>query len=125
MRISSSTRVVHLIQPDLVEILYFDYVEMNNSAVLNDHHLYLKHFSDKKYKKLIIHGKYGSSTLECRRLMAQLNKQNEKFIIAEAMVVHNEVQKIVIMMYKFFNKSNYPIRIFTKREQALEWLESI
>ena len=36
-------------------------------------------------------------------ILDELNKQNEAFISAEALVVHSELQKIVFLIYKFFN----------------------
>jgi hypothetical protein len=47
----------------------------------------------------------------------------EKYLSAGAMLITNEIQRLLMNLYFKIDKPNLPARVFTNREKALEWLE--
>ena len=45
--------------------------------------------------------------------------------IAEAIVFKTLSQRITARFYYMFNAKKHPVKVFTQREQAIEWLEHI
>lgn len=74
------------------------------------------------HKKLIITGKYTEITKEARLFGMHENKRISEIVKAEAIVVHSLYQKMVINFYYQFIGSSIPVRLFTDKEKAIEWL---
>ncbi len=47
----------------------------------------------------------------------------EKYLCAGAMIINNELQKLLMNLYLKIDKPRLPARVFTNKEKALEWLE--
>lgn len=47
----------------------------------------------------------------------------EKYLNAGAMLINNEIQRLLMNLYLKIDKPNLPARVFTNREKALAWLE--
>ena len=47
----------------------------------------------------------------------------ERYLNAGAILITNEIQRLIMNLYLKIDKPNLPARVFTNREKALEWLE--
>lgn len=70
---------------------------------------------------LIIIDKYTLPSAEARKYIAQVD--SNPYAKAEAYVISDLPQKIVGNFFLKFDKPARPTKIFTKEEDALEWLE--
>ncbi len=61
-------------------------------------------------------------TSEAREFSA--SKEGLRFSMAEALVVKNLAQKLIVSFYLKFNKPSKPSRAFNTEEEAIEWLLS-
>ncbi len=98
----------------------------------NDHHIYqiddvkenVKAFGEltgnKKAPVLIIGGSFSSLDDQTREFMA--TEESLKYSKAEAFLITSLAQKILINFYIKFNKPLVPTRVFTDKEEAIEWL---
>ena len=44
---------------------------------------------------------------------------------AEAIVFHTLAQRILVRFYYLFNKKQHPVKIFTSKEEAYKWINSV
>jgi hypothetical protein len=98
----------------------------------NDHHVYIiedvkenvKAFGEltgnEKVPVLIIGGSFSSLDDQTREFMA--TEESLKYSKAEAFLITSLAQKILINFYIKFNKPLVPTRVFTDKEEAIEWL---
>ena len=98
----------------------------------NDHHVYtiedvkenVKAFGEltgnEKVPVLIIGGSFSSLDDQTREFMA--TEESLKYSKAEAFLITSLAQKILINFYIKFNKPLVPTRVFTDKEEAIEWL---
>jgi hypothetical protein len=98
----------------------------------NDHHVYIiedvkenvKTFGEltgnEKVPVLIIGGSFSSLDDQTREFMA--TEESLKYSKAEAFLITSLAQKILINFYIKFNKPLVPTRVFTDKEEAIEWL---
>ena len=98
----------------------------------NDHHVYtiedvkenVRAFGEltgnKKAPVLIIGGSFSSLDDKTREFMA--TEESLKYSTAEAFLITSLAQKILINFYIKFNKPLVPTRVFTDKEEAIEWL---
>jgi hypothetical protein len=77
------------------------------------------------FKKLLITGFRTSIKNDARKFGHEQMKLRKKQIVAEAFVVHNLPQRMVVNFYNTFIKKAYPIKFFNDEESALQWLNSI
>lgn len=77
--------------------------------------------NEKKYPVLVLPGEYTLPTQEARQFMAS---PGNPYALAEAYLLHSLPQKLVGNFFLQFNKPQRPTRIFTKYNEALEWLKS-
>lgn len=47
----------------------------------------------------------------------------ERYLNAGAMLITNEIQRLLMNLYLRIDKPNLPAKVFTNKEKALEWLE--
>lgn len=77
----------------------------------------------KKCKQITIAGIYTSVTKEGRDFMA--SDEAVKFTIAEAFVIQSLAQRILGNFFLKFNRPKVPTKIFTDKQKAELWLNSI
>jgi hypothetical protein len=77
---------------------------------------------DKDYLCLIDSRKVNSITKEARDYLA--SDDGSKHIIASALVLDSKVGKLLGNFFLQINKPKVPLRLFTNRNDALEWLNS-
>jgi hypothetical protein len=75
-----------------------------------------------KYPVLVLPGEYTLPTPEARLFIAS---PGNPYALAEAYLTHSLPQKLVGNFFLQFNKPERPTRMFSKYEEALEWLNSI
>src|SRR5688572_7854267 len=74
---------------------------------------------EKKYPIFVMAGEYTLPTEEARLFIAS---PGNPYALAEAYMTHSLPQKLVGNFYLQFNKPARPTRMFTREEDALEWL---
>jgi hypothetical protein len=120
--ISSETRTIRNVGDDLVEIVYYDHAHVTADNFMEDLKLYDKFVRQRRVKKLIIIGRHTKIDLEARKKAAEENRKRRNRIIAEAIVVRSTSIRLAVNMYILFLNKEYPVRIFSNTEQAMEWL---
>lgn len=77
----------------------------------------------KKYLVLVDSGDKTSITKEAR----EESEKSEAHALTQAMAVvsHNLPQRIIVnFIFRFFKKKGMPVKLFTTKEKAIEWLLS-
>lgn len=120
--ISSETRTISLVAADLIEIVYYDHAHLTMETVKRDILLFDEVVKRKRVKKLIIIGKHTKIDMDARRQAAEENRKRKNRIVAEAIVVSSTAMRLAINMYMLFLNREYPVKVFSNRERALEWL---
>lgn len=69
----------------------------------------------------LMEGAYNTDLAPEVREFGASSNQN-KYTIADAMVISSDAHKIVTNFYLVFNKPVKPTKIFTDRNKAIEWL---
>ncbi len=106
-----------------VEFLDIKTIDVN---LLSEAYGILDTFTEgKRLKKLLVTAPSNSITKEARRFGEAEAQKRRNAIIAEAIVVHSLPQKMAINFYLNFIKGEYPVRYFTDRDKAGEWLSSM
>jgi predicted Zn-dependent peptidase len=122
--LSSETRTIQLVKADLIEIVYYDHAHLTKETVLHDIVLFDELVGRKRVKKLVIIGKHTKIDLDARKQAAEENRRRKNRIRAEAIVVTSTAMRIAIQMYMLFLNQEYPVKLFSTRENALVWLET-
>lgn len=71
-------------------------------------------------KRLVEMEKYSSVTKAAREYF----QENNKPVVAEAMVVPSEAQRLMFSFFFKLRKSKHPLRAFRQTEEALNWLRN-
>lgn len=123
--ISSETRTVRLTSDNLLEIVYFDHAHITVQAVMKDMAIFDEIVQRRKVRKLVVLGRFTRIDLEARKLAAEENRKRRRRIQAEAIVVRSTTVRLAINMYMIFLRNPYLVKVFSNRESALEWLNTI
>lgn len=114
---------MHLVNPHTVELEYVD-SEINNCEGVKRMNKSLDKVAHGRIlKRLLIFNKHTEISKQCRAMLVKENMLRRNKISAEAIVVHSFSQKLSMLFYSIFLQNTYPVRLFTDREQAEEWLE--
>jgi hypothetical protein len=116
---------IFYIDESIVKIVFEDDVQIDTKDIQDA----LDHFDSvtnkQPLKKLLITGRKTSIKNEARQFGHEQMKKRKNETIAEAFVVHNLPQRMVVNFYNTFIKKAYPIKFFNDEESALIWLRSI
>lgn len=108
-----------------VEVEFQD-VKTIDVDLLSEAYQILDDFTEgKRLKKLLITAPSNNITKEARHFGEAEAQKRKNAIIAEAIVVHSLPQKMAINFYLNFIKGEYPVRYFTDKSKASEWLSSM
>ncbi len=108
-----------------VEVEFLNIKEIDVD-LLSEAYQILDDYTDcKRLKKLLITAPNNNINKEARQYGEAEAHKRKNSIIAEAIVVHSLPQKMAINFYLTFIKGEYPIRYFTDRSKAKEWLDSM
>jgi hypothetical protein len=114
---------VGMINEDTLQIVFKDDILINLAGMKEAYEVFDGFFAEKKrLKRLVVVGKNMDITKEARKYGSMENKKRKRTCIAEAMVVHTFVQKIVANFYLKYIENLYPTRSFTDLEEAKQWL---
>ena len=116
---------LQLIDNQTIKITFEDNIEIDVDAIKNAFEEYDLFTNGKRLKKLFITGYKTLITKEARQYGQQQMKLRKKTVAAEACVVHQLHQKMVVNFYINFIKTDYPIKFFLDEKSAIEWLNSI
>lgn len=125
MESKSNSRILTWINPNTIQIKYFDNAEVSLDIAKIDYELYNQFVGKKPVKKLIISGIYTTVDKEARNFIKNENNKRSDYIIAEAIVIHSLSQRILANFYFKIVKPKYPIKVFTDLDEAYIWLETI
>jgi hypothetical protein len=119
-RILKSVTMLH---GDTLEIIFKDNTLIDLEGIKEAYIEFDKFFVEKKrLKRLVVIGKNTEITKDARKYGQTENKKRKSTCIAEAMVVHNFVQKVLTNFYLKYIEDLYPTRSFTDIEEARAWL---
>ncbi len=110
---------------DIVVIRYKEDFEVSLDQAVEDYLAYDEFTQGERVKKLIISGKTTSMSKEARQFIQKANRLRKDKIVAEAIVIHSQAQKVLGNIYLSFLKSQYPIKLFKNEEEATKWLKDI
>lgn len=76
-------------------------------------------------------GKVSPILIDLRNLVTSDNAtrsylatdEAEKYLNAGAMLINNEIQRLLMNLYLKIDRPRLPAKVFTNREKALEWLQ--
>ncbi|MDP2176260.1 MAG: hypothetical protein Q8K70_10170 [Bacteroidota bacterium] len=118
-------RNISYINESIVKVEFENNIQIGLDDMKNALDYYDSITEKKTLKKLLITGYRTFINKEARQYGYQQMKLKKNQVIAEAFVVHNLPQKMVVNFYITFIKKDYPIKFFTDEESALKWLNSI
>ena len=103
-------------KPD-VDFKLEDAIEVNN--------LIVDLSGNKPFLSLVdVSGRYGNITNEARNHFAKDPKTKE-IRVAEALIIDNLPMRLLARFYQKVNKPSNPIKIFSTKAEAIEWLKTI
>lgn len=113
--------IIRLIENDIVHIAYKE----NHWVQVDDFReafaVYDEYASEKPMRILVELPTHSSATSEAAKFAEKQTHQ----AIAEAVFIHTMGQRLLIRFYILFHKKRHPMKIFTNKENAIEWLNSI
>ncbi len=71
-----------------------------------------------------VSNRYGSISTEARDHFAK-DPKTQNIRLAEAFIVTNLPMRILANFYKQFHKPNNPIKFFSNKKEAIDWLNSL
>ena len=122
---ASKTRSLSWVSSQVVEIEYNDNTTITLENAILDYHLFDKFVKNQRVKKLIISGANTKITEEAKHYISKENQKRANKIIAEAIVVKSNTQKIIANCYFKLIKLYYPTKVFTDKNDALNWLNNL
>ena|ERR1700752_1734170 len=95
-------------------------VEVEIADVIENYNIVMDIIKGNKFVSLVITASHNSITKEAREYSN--NKENYRFCIAQAIVVKSLATRLLGNFYVMFAKTFCPQKMFSKKEDALEWL---
>lgn len=114
-----------MLNQNTIELDYVDAEISNCSLVKKMNRSLDKLVSGKMLKRLLVFSEHTEISKNVRAQIVKENMQRRNNISAEAIVVHSFAQKLSMLFYTIFLQNTYPVKLFTDREKAEEWLEQL
>jgi hypothetical protein len=112
-----------MVHGDTLEIIFKDDILIDLEGIKEAYTEFDTFFVEKKrLKRLVVIGKNTEITKDARKYGQAENKKRKSTCIAEAMVVHNFVQKVLTNFYLKYIEDLYPTKSFTDIDEARAWL---
>ncbi|MCH2044923.1 MAG: STAS/SEC14 domain-containing protein [Saprospiraceae bacterium] len=123
--IENHNKVIKTTIADLCRIEH-DIIFAKYHSMYLDNVEYLDELSE-GIKKLIVHQKNlllfdASKVKGASKEFRQASTKNRGYTKAIAIVVGSAILKILVNIFISFNKPEYPTKMFTKKEDAVQWL---
>lgn len=112
---------IRLLAPRIVENIIHDYVTLDIENVREIKEINKKLVSEHPYAVLVDSGLFTSITMEARKLSA--SSEFAESTVAKALLVRSLGHRMVGQFYIKVNKPRINTKIFSDREQAIEWLK--
>lgn len=112
---------IQIILGDIFYLCYKPDVLLELSDFKESYAAYWQLSAHRKLKVLIEFPEYTSASDEARKYATDVVVET----VATAFVFKSLAQRILIRAYYLFHKSEHPIKLFTRKELALDWLISI
>ena len=111
---------INIIEPDIAEVIIDNEIIMNETMVEEYHEFLLSYL--KSPFSLLVNKKHSYTyTFEAQRLIGTLTE-----IKAMAVVTHTIISEMTTETLIIMNKEkNWNIKLFKKREEALDWLKTV
>ena len=121
--ITTRSATIRMINEWVIENVIHDNAELDVEDIMEIKRINGEISAGRCYTVLVDSGSFTSITDEGRKLSASKDFQQQT--IAKAILVNSLSQRIIGKLYMRFNKPMITTKIFSDRERALEWLNSI
>lgn len=111
---------IRLIEPNILENVIHDDVTIDTNDLLEIKEINKSFTEGKPYVVLVDSGLTSSITKEGRELSA--SKEFQQRTKAKAILIRSLAQRLVSRVYIRINKPKTVTKIFSDREEAIEWL---
>jgi len=111
---------INIIEPNLAEVIIDDEVVMD-VEMIDEYHEFLLSYLKAPFSLLVNKCNSYTYTFEAQRMIASLNE-----IKAMAVVTHTAITEMSTSVLITMNQDkNWNIKLFQKREDALNWLQAV
>lgn len=118
----SVLKSIKMLDEQTVEIVFHDEFYFDLESIKQSYAETHEFTQGKKLKRLVISGRKTDITREARQYGLHENQRLKDNVIAEALVVHSFIQKMITNIYLKNIQKSYPAKAFTDIEKAKEWL---
>ena len=118
--IQTTNATINLLDGDIFCVLYKPELNIEVSDFEETRNVYEEISQGKPLKFFVEFPPYSSATAEARKWA----EEHQVDCIAEAILFHGLAQRLLIKFYLMFRKQSHPVKIFTNKEAAREWLKS-
>ena len=113
---------VKILEGNIIHFRYFRNALIDIEDIKEGFRLYDELVTDTStVKRLVEMEKFSSVTKDAREFL----QENNKPVIAEAMVVPSEGQRLMFSFFFKFRKSDHPLKAFRDVGSALGWLSKV
>lgn len=113
---------IYYIEEDILCLEYIDDHIVDEENVSEFHAIFNKEAEHKKLKLLVLPGQNTTATREAR----EYSQQSTLNCIGEAIIINSLAQRIISNFYiSFKNKSDYSIKMFNSKDEAIKWLRGL
>lgn len=118
----SVLKSIRMLDVQTVEICFHDEFTFDLEKIKQSYVETFAFTQGKKLKRLVISGRKTDINREARQYGTKENVRLKDTVIAEALVVHSFIQRMITNIYLKHIQKNYPAKAFTDTEKAKEWL---
>lgn len=118
--IKNTNSSITIIDNEIFYVLYDDDAVISIADFKETQQAYHKIGHGKKMKVLVEFPQFVTATAEARKWA----ETNQVEAISEAIVFNNLGQRMLIRFYLLFRIHDHPIKTFTDKEKALDWLRT-
>lgn len=112
---------IEIIHNDVFYLCYKRDVLLELSDLKESYKAFAEFSANRKLRVLIEFPEYTSVTDEARKFATATVVES----IATAFVFQSLAQRLLLRAYYLFHKQAHPVKLFTDKDKALAWLESI
>ena len=113
---------VYIDQKGILIQTYNDNIELTFDDAREDFNLYARLCETQKRPVMVDIRNIKSVDMKARKYYS--GKEATKYLKAAALVISNPVSRVIGNFYMGINKTVFPFRLFTNREDAINWLKS-
>lgn len=111
---------INIIEPNLAEVIIDDEVEMDEKMI-DEYHEFLLAYLKSPFSLLINKQNSYTYTFEAQRMIANLNEIQAMAVITKTIITEMTTEVLINMN----RDKEWNIKIFQKREEALNWLKTV